>query len=383
VLVHQPGEELRAVTPDNRYELLFDETLWPAGARREHAVLTDTLAACGVCVVRLGELLREVVEQESHRDAVSEGLLGDRAVPASQAADLRRWMEDQSAADVACGLVAGIDGDGRLGGEGGPAGPDLLPPLPNAMFVRDSSMWVGAKVVLGSPQRAARQRERVLLDLVYRLHPLFAGTPVATRPEGRQATLEGGDLLVVDETTVIVGISERTSRSAVERLAERLFWGGECREVVAVALPHTRATMHLDTMLTLVGSDGALLHPAARRLPVAVLRPGRSAPEAYRHDDLAGVLTAALGPGPVRLRGGLDDDVELAREQWDDGFNVLAVDSGTVIAYECNELLNQQPRDAGLTVLTVPGSELRRARGGPRCLTCPIRREPRPERRSD
>ena len=64
------------------------------------------------------------------------------------------------------------------------------------------------------------------------------------------------------------------------------------------------------------------------------------------------------------------------REQWDDGTNYLAVAPGVVVGFDRNVPTNTMLRKHGIEVVSVPGSELGRGRGGPRCMTCPIERDP-------
>jgi arginine deiminase len=262
----------------------------------------------------------------------------------------------------------------------------VLQPLPNLVFTRDSSAWVGEGVILSPMHRPVRRRESDLLRTVYRHHPRFVDAPVwfgGSDVEHYPATFEGGDLLVVGERGLAIGLSERTTPSGVETLTRRLFRAGVVDRILAVDLPKVRSAMHLDTIVTQVDVDAFITYPAM----TASLRSFELTPRRARGDAGVGVR---VRDGGDLLQGlawaaGLDGaraiepdlgSIRAEREQWNDANNTFAIAPGEVVAYERNVATNEVLADAGITVHTIPSYELPRGRGGPRCMSCPVLRDP-------
>jgi arginine deiminase len=221
---------------------------------------------------------------------------------------------------------------------------------------------------------APRRREALHVAAVYRHHPLFAGGDV-DMPDFA-APLEGGDVLLASDVVVLVGVGERTRAAGVERLASELFERGDASELIVVALPRRRAVMHLDTVLTMLDRDAVTLWPPIASASAFRLRPTRFGVRVDEEPDLPAALARAAGVERMRVVETGGDELAGPGEQWHDANNLLALAPGVVVGYDRNVETNARLRDAGFQVLTVPGGELGRGRGGARCMSCPIARDP-------
>lgn len=386
VLVHRPDLELERITPDNKDELLFDELVWVERAQQEHDSFTNLLEGAGVEVLVLQRLLEEVLADEGLRAQVVARHATDTSCGPELVDPVRRFLLERPVPDLVRHLIGGValeeigPASGLVAAHAAPTDM-LLHPLPNTVFIRDSSAWVGEGVVVAPMNRLVRRRESALLTLLYRSHPRFAGTPLwfgAGPGEEYPATVEGGDLLVVGERGLAVGLSERTSATGAEALATRLFGAGAVDRVVAVDLPQVRAAMHLDTVVTMVDRDAFLLYPPiipnARCFRVVPRAGGRV--RVSEGEGLLRDLAWAAGLDHARAIQPELGSIRAAREQWNDANNTLALHPGEVVAYERNVATNQALVDAGIGVRTIPSDELPRGRGGPRCMSCPVLRDP-------
>lgn len=407
VLVHEPGPEIDRMVPDMMEELLFDDILFGEGARQEHQIFRSVMEKVGVETFDMRDLLVESLEHDTARQWLLAALL-DNVAPG-----LEEQLRQAPAAELADVLIGGLrwsDDTDDLARE------DLFEvlPTPNWCFQRDPQVVVGDSVLFSSMATPTRTREVLLSRTVFRFHPDFAAAPVLLDPLLADADrplylgmhrprFEGGDVMVLSDQVIAVGYSERTNRSGVRQLAQALKQREQGpRWLIVGALPHKRAYMHLDTVMTQIDEHRCLAFPP-------VIQPG--------HDDTASVyefdlhdadprpractdlLTALRGRG-VDLEAipcGGDDPIAQQREQWTDGANALALAPGVIVLYERNrhtaealdrrgyrvveaeEVLLGRTRvrldDPEPTCILLPSHELSRARGGPHCLTHALRRD--------
>src|SRR6516165_5779296 len=390
VVLHRPGLELKRLTPDNAADLLFDDVLWVSRAQAEHDAFAGALRSRGVLVHYYGDLLAQTLDIAEARGYVLDRVFDPRRHGPLAAATLRASLAGLDSASLAEFLTGGITK--REIAELGPEpksiafhslDPDgfVLAPLPNLLYQRDTSCWIYGGVSINAMRRPARIRETVTDEAIYRWHPMFTETDFDVWYHGADAapaTIEGGDILVIGNEAVLVGMSERTTPQALEALAFRLFASGAATSLVAIDMPKQRAFMHLDTMLTMADYGVFTKYAGMGMLPSYTVEPGASSRELkvtdHPPEDMHRALAAALGVPAITVLTAVQDVHSAQREQWDDGCNVLAVQPGVVIAYERNVTTNSYLEENGIEVLTVAGGELGRGRGGPRCMSCPIER---------
>jgi arginine deiminase len=378
VLLHRPGPELKRLTPRNNDKLLFDGIPWVGRAQDEHDAFAAALAEHGAEVLYLADLLAEALEEEQAREETIAAVLRDPRLGEALHRAVSTYLHGLHPADLATTLTAGLAHE-ELAPVGGlvyrfmDRHDFVIDPLPNLLFTRDSSVWVRDRVAVTSLAMPARMRETSLTAAIYRHHPRFAGTELVHGPENEP--VEGGDVLLLAPGVVAVGVGERTTPAGVERLARTMFDRGLAATVLAVPIAQERATMHLDTVCTMVDVDAVVMYPnVADTLQAFTVTDGGElhveGPEPFlvaaakaMHIDTLRVIDTGLDP------------VTAEREQWDDGNNTLAIAPRLAVAYERNTETNARLEDAGIAVVRIAGSELGSGRGGPRCMSCPISRE--------
>jgi arginine deiminase len=382
VLLHRPGAELKRLTPRNNDQLLFDGIPWVDRAQEEHDAFAQALTDHGVEVLRLAELLETALESPAARGPAIEAVLDDVRLGPTLRAVVGPFLADLHPTDLCAVLVAGLTQRELKTGRGltyrlMDEHDFVVDPLPNLLFTRDSSVWIRGEVAVTSPSMAARRREATLLRAIYAAHPRFAGTRTLYEP--RAEWLEGGDVLLLGPGVLAVGTGQRTTPAGVETLARRVLADGLAHTVLVVPIAQERATMHLDTVCTMVDADAVVMYPPVADTLLAypvTAADGTDEPVVGGPRPFLEAAADALGIDRVRVIDTGLDPVTAEREQWDDGNNTLCVAPRLAVAYERNSETNARLEEAGIEVIRIAGSELGSGRGGPRCMSCPIVRDP-------
>lgn len=391
VILHRPGREMTRLTPSNKDELLFDDVIWLERAQQEHDAFADALVVEGVEVLYLADLLAETLEIPEARDYVLSETFDERWYGLAANDAMRQYADSLHGHELVDLLVGGITKEELLARVGQIRSAVIaiqdpsfmtLRCLPNHLFTRDTSCWIYDGVSVNSMQMVARQRETVNFEAIYRWHPRFAGQGVRMWSRGLldgAATIEGGDVEVIGHGAVLIGMSERTTPQGVERLSRRLFAEGAATKVIGLHLPRQRALMHLDTVMTMVDPETFMVYGNLGELSSVVIEPGQHdgcvQVTHHRPEDMFEVLAQTLNVPKVRVLRTPSDRLSAERDQWNDGCNLLTLRPGLVMGYDRNVTANNYLRSEGIEVIEVPGSELGRGRGGPRCMSCPTLRD--------
>jgi arginine deiminase len=381
VLLHRPGPELRRLTPRNNDSLLFDGIPWVGRAQEEHDGFAEALRTRGVEVLYLTDLLAEALTVPAARKETSDAVLSDVRLGDALRRRVEDYLADLGPTELATVLTGGLAHEELRTGSGltytlMDRYDFIIDPLPNLLFTRDSSVWVRDQVAITSLAMPARERETTLTRAIYTHHPRFAGTGRLYEPGLEH--VEGGDVLLLAPGVLAVGVGERTTPAGAERLARRVFERNLAHTVLVVPIAQERATMHLDTVCTMVDVDAVVMYPnIAHELVAYTLTAGGEGEPLV--GERAPFLTAAAQAMRIDQLRVIDtglDPITAEREQWDDGNNTLCIAPRLAVAYERNVETNARLEESGIEVIPIAGSELGSGRGGPRCMSCPIQRDP-------
>ncbi len=386
VIVHRPGRELENLVPDYLDRLLFDDIPFLEAAQKEHDEFAKILEDNGVEVLYLERLVTEAIDAAGVKEQFVEEWLSETGLSKGATYDAIRedllkyddtfemvlkTMEGYTKTEVevsdSVSLADSISGDY----------PFLVDPMPNLYFTRDPFATIGNGVSINHMYAETRNRETLYGKYIFDFHPNFKDTETYYKRDA-ETRIEGGDILILSEKTLAIGISQRTDARSIEILAKNIFGTTSYDEVLAFSIAENRKFMHLDTVFTMVDYDKFTIHPEIEGdLQVfSVTKDGEGVKIEEKVDTLENILAEALEIEKVELiRCGGGDPVIAAREQWNDGSNTLTIAPGVVLVYNRNTVTNKLLGEAGITVHEFDGSELVRGRGGPRCMSMPVYRE--------
>ncbi len=390
VLLHEPGDELHNLTPKKLDDLLFDDIPWLPLAKKEHQAFAKTFKDAGVEVVYLTDLMRDVldlsneIKEQFINQFIKEANIRSNTLREIATEYLKSFKDNK---ELVLKSIAGIKKSDLPNSQVKSLAdhvddyPFVTDPMPNLYFTRDPFASIGNGVSLNKMYSVTRSRETIFGEYIFKYHPIYKTTPLYySRYE--DVNIEGGDIMVLNNHVLIVGVSQRTCAEAVERLAKNLFFNNETDfdTVLAFTIPQARTFMHLDTVFTQVDKNKFTIHKGCYE-KLKIFRVTKD----YNNEGkvkvleldqkLEDVLESYIGLPVTLIPCGGGDTISADREQWSDGSNTVALGPGEVIAYERNDITNAALIKNGINVHIIPSSELSRGRGGPRCMCMPLVRE--------
>ncbi len=388
VLLHRPGRELESLTPQYLDSMLFEDIPFLEMMKEEHDRFAQVLVDQGSTVFYVESLLEEVFSNSQLRQEAIEYLVSSSPLFSPSLREIiKEFLNKKTAKELVSHCIGGVlksDIDEYVTHKTlsyyiRDAFPYYISPLPNLYFTRDPATTVGGGISVNLMKTESRRRENWLVSQIFNHHPQFAQTRIH-QDYTTESSIEGGDILILNSSTIIIGSSARTDVWAIESFAKRMLKpiaeGGEgFVELLVVQIPFTRAYMHLDTVFTMVDRDKFCIFPGIEpSLRVFRLTLGKKELlHIHQEKNLKAALKKSLHNSPVELiKSGGNDVIASAREQWNDSTNTLAVAPGTIITYKRNVVSNETLHNHGITVIPIGGSELVRGRGGPRCMSMPL-----------
>ena len=394
VLVHRPGKELLNLTPDTLSRLLFDDIPFLKDAQAEHDEFVQILRDNGVKVVYLEDLMAETLDANPQvKPSFIRQFIYEAGVRTPMYKDLLfnylnkytdnkelvlKTMEgikvkelDRKKKDTENSLVDLVSEEGKF----------LAEPMPNLYFTRDPFASSGDGIILNKMYSVTRSRETIYAEYIFNYHPDYMDKVEKFYDRENSFSIEGGDVLNLNEHILAVGISQRTSAEAIDLLAKNMFKSENCKidTILAFAIPECRAFMHLDTVFTQIDVDKFTYHPGIMStLQVFEITKGENEDEVkvrQRRGSLEKILEEYLKIDITLIPCAGGDKIASEREQWNDGTNTLCIAPGVVVVYNRNNITNEILRAYGIKVFEMKSAELSRGRGGPRCMSMPLIRE--------
>ncbi len=388
VLMHRIGHEVEGIVPDNLEAMLFDDIPYLKAARKEHDKYVSVLEDNGVEVCfYTDEAAKAVSSPEAKAEFISD-VLDCSGIKSEELREiLTEYLSAKEPLDLIETVISGVKkadvprtSRETLADVIYASNLYYLDPMPNLYFSKDPAACIGDGVCVNHMRMRARRRESLLMKYIYKYNKDFA-------PEGTNLwydyddveSLEGGDIMILNSHTLIIGLSQRTSALGIQRLAKNLLGKSGFDRLIVFDIPKRRAFMHLDTVFTMIDYDKFTIHSeildAVGIYEIWLDRDGEVRFSTIT-DTMADMLKKLLGVPAVKLiHVGGNDSMAAQREQWNDGTNTLCIQPGKIITYDRNYITNTVLESNGLEVIPIPSAELSRGRGGPGCMSCAVNRD--------
>lgn len=397
VIVHEPGSEIEIMTPQTSEELLYDDILNLHSAIQEHRELTGILKL-HANVYEINTLLEDILKDGN----VKEELLRDLIREMGTSEHILDDLMPLSAKALANKLITGVEKKKDTLTRFLSKDKYSLPPLPNFVYTRDSAIIINELVLTGSMANKIRSAEATIMHHIFDHHQEFLSDGFYFEEMNgfhHNTKFEGGDILVIREDVLAIGLSERTTSEAIDQLIAKFKAKGKVKHIFAVIMPKERAMIHLDMIFTMVDKHYCVVHEPVilgkNRLGVVHIDMTEKINKIeYTSDIIKGLKSIGIELTPVICGG--KERLRQDREQWMCGANYFTIAPGKAIGYGRNTRTFEElckvanmPRIEAIDILSgkidlskydryaiaISGAELSRGGGGARCMTMPILRD--------